>query len=266
VTVELSRRRDHLRGNRRMILGRALVGTALATVPLPLVDDYLVEVTLGSGYRRIARTRHVDVDDRAVAGLVHGRTQARSWTKTAVFGIASRVLSRTWLRALAALATAQRARAAARTYVTMTLFDHYCARHHVGAGLDGERALVVRDVIAAAIAATPGALSFEPFRRGAALAARATLRAPLELADLASGGRLRGWLDRRREVAEPEAVTALEQAIEAEMAGQDGFFARAVTAIELQLSADTNPYLDAVLDRFDALWAARASASPGGSP
>ena len=39
------------------------------------------------------------------------------------------------------LATARGASAAQRTFITMTLFDHYCAKLHTGLGLDGERAL-----------------------------------------------------------------------------------------------------------------------------
>lgn len=257
MTRELTRRREHLRENRRMILGRSILGTAVAGVPLPFVDDYLVEFIVGSGYRRIAQSRHVDVDDKAVVNLVHGRTPPRSWTRTAVFGIAGRVLSRPWLRALSLLGTAQRAKAAARMFVNMTLFDHYCAHHHVGAGIDGDSALALRDAIGEAIASTPGALSFAPLRRGAASAARATLRAPLELANLASGGRLRGMWQRRRAITEPEPVTALEQAIEEEIASKDGMLARAITVVEWQLSADANPYLSAVIDRFDAVWAAR---------
>ena len=73
----------------------------------------------------------------------------------------------------------------------MTLFDHYCARLHTGLALDGATALALRGEIVKAIDNTPGALSFHPFRRGAMAAARASLKAPLELADIASGGRWR---------------------------------------------------------------------------
>ncbi len=99
-----------------------------------------------------------------------------------------------------ALATVNRARSAARTFMTMTLFDHYCAKLHTGLALDGPTALALRDEITRAIDQTPGALAFHPFRRGVLSAARATLKAPLELADLASRGALRRLLAKRSEV------------------------------------------------------------------
>src|SRR6185503_5387877 len=117
-------------------------------------------------------------------------------------------------RMMVALATVNRARSAARTFMTMTLFDHYCAKLHTGLELDGPTALALCEEIGRTIDQTPGALAFHPFRRGALSAARATLRAPLELADLASGGRLRKLLASKSEVAEPQTVDEVEQAME----------------------------------------------------
>src|SRR2546423_6067233 len=153
-----------------------------------------------------------------------------------------RVAGRAARRMMVALATINRARSAARTFVAMTLFDHYCTKLHRGLALDGPTALALREEISRAIDATPGALAFHPFRRGALSAARATLRAPLELADLASGGRLRKLLAKKSEVAEPETVDALDQAMEAALAEKDGFLSRTVAAVEVQLSSEVNPY------------------------
>lgn len=251
-------RRDYLTANRRMILGRALAGTIAGAVPLPFVDDWLVRRVLGNGYRKIANAHRVDLQDAAVEKLVHGKSSPASWTEMAASGVAYRLATGGWKRILLALTTVRRARAASKTFVVMTLFEHYCAKLHVGFALDAPTALEVRDAIAESIDATPGGLSFEPFRRGARSAARATLRAPLELADIVSGGRLRKLLERGRDVAEPESVTALDQAVDEALADQNSFLARAVTAVELQLSAEVNPYLDAVIARFDDRWRRRA--------
>lgn len=261
TTFELTHRRDYLAGNRRMILGRALAATLAGTVPLPFVDDWLVRRVLGAGYRRIANAHRVDLRDEAIEKLVHGRTSPASWTEMAASGVAFRLATGAWKRLLVALTTVRRARAASRTFLVMTMFEHYCARLHVGAALDAPTALRVRDAIADAIEATPGGLSFEPFRRGARSAARATLRAPLELADVVSGGRLRKLLERGRDVAEPDEVTALDRAIDEALADQTSFLGRAATAIEVQLSAEVNPYLDAVIARFDDAWR-QAKATP----
>ncbi|TMQ07306.1 MAG: hypothetical protein E6J90_43790 [Deltaproteobacteria bacterium] len=172
-----------------------------------------------------------------------------------------RIAGRAARRMLLALATIDRARSAARTFVTMTLFDHYCARLHTGLAIDAATALALRDEIGRAIDQTPGALALHPFRRGALAAARATLRAPLELADIATRGALRRLLARRSSVTEAEAVDDLDQAVETALAQKTGFLSRAVAAVEVQLSAEVNPYLDNALDTFDRRWRARVAAN-----
>jgi len=178
----------------------------------------------------------------------------------AASGIMLRIAGRAARRMLLALATIDRARSAARTFLRMTLFDHYCAKLHRGLALDGPTALALRDEITRAIDQTPGALAFHPFRRGALSAARATLRAPLELADLASRGALRRLLARKTGVTEPERVDELEQAMEQVLAEKNGFLARTVAAVEVQLSSEQNPFLDAAIETLDRRWRARTAA------
>ena len=83
-----------------------------------------------------------------------------------------------------------------------------------------------------------------------------TVKAPLELLDIAAGGALRRRLHTGTvEVAEAEAVDEVEAALDRQLADKENFLARAVAAVELQLSADVNPYVDALIERFDVLWA-----------
>jgi hypothetical protein len=253
-------RRDYLTGQRRLIIARAVAGSLASIVPLPFVDDWVLAQVLGGGYRRIAEAHGVDVAPQALANLVHGKTPPPSPLELAANGIAFRVAGVAAKRVMLALATFNRARAASRTFVTMTLFDHYCAKLHTGGALDGATALALREEIAGAIAQTPGALAVHPFRRGLAAAARAALKAPLELADLASGGALRKLLARDSTVTEAQAVDDVEHALEQQLASKTGFLARTVAAVEGQLSADGNPFLDAVLDAFDRRWRARVAA------
>ncbi len=254
----LTVRRDYLARHRRMALGRALAAAAAGLLPVPFVDDWLLEAALGGAYKRIAAGHNVDLDRRAIKNLVHGRTKASSWVDLTTGAIASRLAQRSWQRMLIALTAVRRAQAASRIFASLTIFDHYCARLHTGLGLDGERALEVADLIRRALAETSGGLSFEPFRRGALAGARSMAKAPLELADRASGGRLRKLLNRGSDVAEPEAVDELDALVERELASSDGVLARAVAAVELQLSAEVNPFLDHAIDRFDVLWRARS--------
>lgn len=260
TSTSLIRSRDYLAGQRRAIIARAVAGSLAGTVPIPFLDDWATGLVLGGGYRRIAAAHHIDLDAAALKTLVHGTTPPPSVLDVAASGIMLRLAGRAARRMLVALATIDRARSAARTFVTMTLFDHYCARLHTGLAIDAGTALALRDEIGRAIDQTPGALAFHPFRRGAMAAARATLRAPLELADLATRGAVRRLLARRSSVTDAQAVDALDQAVETALASKTGFLSRTVAAVEVQLSAEANPFLDGVLDAFDRRWRARVAA------
>jgi hypothetical protein len=257
TTTALARSRAYLADQRRAIIGRALAASLAGAIPLPFLDDWVLGEILGRGYRKLAAAHQVDLDDDAVKALVFGTERSPSLTNMAASGIAARIASRAARRMMVVLATINRARSAARTFTVMTLFDHYCARLHTGAALDGATALALREEISKAIASTPGALAVHPFRRGALAAARATLRAPLELADLATRGTLRKLLARKSEVTEAEAVDDLEVAVENALASKTSFLSRAAAAVEIQLSAEVNPFLDGVIELFDRRWRAR---------
>jgi hypothetical protein len=256
TSTALTTRRDYLAPQRRLIIARALAGSLAGALPVPMLDDWAMGAVLGGGYRRIAAAHHVDLDEDAVKSLVFGRSKPPSIAGLAAGGIIARVATRAARRMMIALATINRARSAARHFVSMTLFDHYCARLHTGLALDGPTALALRDEIAKAIENTPGALSFHPFRRGALAAARATVRAPLELADLATGGALRRLLARRSEVTEAEAVDELDHALEHALASKTNFLSRTVAAVEIQLTTEQNPFLDAAIENLDRRWRA----------
>jgi len=256
----LVQRRDYLDGQRRTIIARALLGSLAGTIPLPFVDDWAIERILGGGYRRIAAAHQVDLTEDAVTNLVHGQAKPPSLADMAAGGIIMRVAGRAAKKMMVALATINRARSAARTFTAMTLFEHYCAKLHRGLALDGPTALALREEIARSIDNTPGALVFHPFRRGVLAAARATVKAPLELADLATGGRVRKLLAKQTGVHEPEHVGDIEQAMDAALENKDGFLARTVTAVEVQLSSEVNPFLDGALDSLDRRWRARVAA------
>ena len=177
TVTSLTRSREYLADQRRAIIARSIAGSLAGAIPSPFLDDWATALVLGGGYRRIAAAHHIDLDDPARTALVHGTASPPSLIDLAASGIMLRLAGRAARRMLLALATIDRARSAARTFVTMTLFDHYCARLHTGAALDGPTALALRDEIGKAMDGTPGALAVHPFRRGALAAARASLRA-----------------------------------------------------------------------------------------
>jgi hypothetical protein len=138
------------------------------------------------------------------------------------------------------------------------MFDHYCARVHIGLGLDRDAATELRSLMDQAIEITPGGISSRAFRRGAVATVRASVRAPMELLDVASGGALRRLVTRGS--GEVEAIEEVDSAIDAQLESQRSFLARAVQSIELQLSADENPYIDELIATFEGMWRARRSA------
>jgi len=165
--------------------------------------------------------------------------------------LAYKVLRKGWRKLLITYIATDRARHAARAYSVATLFDHYCARLHVGLGLDGEAGARVRKLIDDSLDDTSGNLGTALFERGILAAAKATARAPVELLDLATGGRVRKLLTRGDEAV---VVAEVDDAIERSMEGEHGFLARAANAIETQLSTDQNPYLDELINRFESRW------------
>jgi hypothetical protein len=197
MTTALTMRRDYLTPQRRSNIARALAGSLAGALPVPFLDDWAIGAILGGGFKRIARAHNVDLDQDAVTNLVFGTSKPPSIADLALGGVVMRIAGRAAKRMMLALATINRARSAAKSYVVLTLFDHYCARLHTGLAIDGPTALALRGEISKAIDNTPGALSFTPFRRGALAAARASIRAPLELADLASRGGIRQLLAKK---------------------------------------------------------------------
>src|SRR5262245_48980398 len=119
MTVSLVRSRDYLTGHRRMIIARSVAGSLVGALPVPFFDDWALGITLGGGYRRIAAAHHIDIDREAEKALVHGTSAPPSIVDMAASGILLRVAGRAARRMLFALATVQRARSAARTFVTM---------------------------------------------------------------------------------------------------------------------------------------------------
>jgi hypothetical protein len=264
TAASLADSREYLADQRRMIIARSIAGSLAAAVPVPFLDDRAIASVLGSGYRRIASARRIELDLAAQQTLVHGVTPPPSLAELAAGEIVFRVAGRAARRAMLALAAIGRAQSASRTFVTMTLFDHYCARLHTGLAIDAATALALRDEIDRAIDQTPGGLAFPSFHRGARSAARATPRAPLDLADRAPRGALRRLLTRRSRAAEAPTgdggEVEIDRAVETELAESTGFLSRMVAAIEIQLSAEANLFLDRAIDVLDRGWRVRVAA------
>jgi hypothetical protein len=248
----------HLEGNRPLILERAAIAGAAGLQPLPLVDDLLAGAARGQLVRNIAERRGVGVDDGAVTVLSQlGEGGYRSTT-----ALATRyALRRSFRRLATVFFAATHAGDFATTFAIATLFDHYCARHHVGAGLDQARARVLRRCIDAAIGEARQNLA----RRGA----RSARRIPGSLLEgpRALGRRLAGRLARRPPVtlSPPQPAAALGP-IPAELIGPEapaagaargGVLDRTLGALGGLIARSGRGYVVELVRAFDRAWAAR---------
>jgi uncharacterized protein (DUF697 family) len=174
---------EHLRPHRRLILGRALLSGAAGLVPVPYLDDLLAGQVRAGLVRRLAELRRVDVDGNAVAELATptgSRVLHAAGLGAVLLGGAQKV----WRRVAASLLVVRRADEAMQTFQIGTLFDHYCTRHHVGLGVDGNKAKTLRDAMDQAIRHARGQALEDAFQRTLAgsrkLAGRLARRALVE--------------------------------------------------------------------------------------
>jgi len=254
MTAELVRSHGYLDENRAMIVSRSLASAVAGALPIPLLEEWLAATIRRGTIKKIAAVRGVDADDRAVRAIADGPNRPPEWTEIAGGGLIYRLLRRSWRRVLIALLIARRAQAASKTFVICTLFDHYCAKMHIGLGLDAATGAEIRAVMDQAIEETPGGVGRRLFRRAALRGLRATLKAPVDLVNLISGGAIRRLLTRGDEV---EAVAEVDRELEKQLESDDSFLSRATASVEVQLTAEANPYLGNVIGNFERLWRKR---------
>jgi uncharacterized protein (DUF697 family) len=153
---------SHLDVHRGLILSRSLVAGAAGMVPVPYLDDVLAGAVRAGLIRRLAELRQVDLDENAVAALATPR--ASRLLAAARVGTVALGARRLWRRVAASLIVVRRVDEAMQTFQVGTLFDHYCASHHVGFGLDGARAAELRGIMDGAIRSAHGEALERAFR------------------------------------------------------------------------------------------------------
>ncbi len=248
----LTRKNGHLALHRRTILARSIGAGAAGLMPIPLLDEWMASTVRRGTIRLLAEARSVDLDEAAVRAIADGRTAPPTW-RDLLGSKALGLLSRTLRRALFAWAIARRAEHTRKSFAVATLFDHYCARLHVGAGLDADQGYLLRDAIDEAIARTRTGLTERVFSRAVAGAGRGLVRAPVRAANALTGGWVRRLLSRRDEAAAEEVV---EEALTT--GGQEGnVFVRVARRVDDELSAAGNAWQDDLVSSLERAWRAR---------
>ncbi|HXT95007.1 MAG TPA: hypothetical protein VN853_01835 [Polyangia bacterium] len=171
-------RLDHLAENRRLIVRRALLATAVGgAVPLPVLDDYLAGRVRAGMLIKLGERRQVDIAQSSAELLGDPRegTAVRNATLTAATLLA---LKLAWRKFFALLAIGRRAEDMATTFQLGMLFDHYCAKLHVGGEIDRTQAAILRFAIHGALAESERAALVIAFREGGQVLGRSALEAP----------------------------------------------------------------------------------------
>src|SRR3954452_19663333 len=163
---------DHLAGNRRLIVRRSLLATVVGgVVPIPVMDDYLAGRVRAGMLMQLADRRRVDIVSSSAELLADPRegTALRNATMTAATVIA---LKLAWRKFFVLIAAGRRAEEMTTTFQMGTLFDHFCAKLHVGSGIDRNMALRLRGAMLGALRDTERQALVDSFRDGAELLGR----------------------------------------------------------------------------------------------
>jgi hypothetical protein len=255
---------DHLTGNRRLIIRRSLLATAVGgVIPIPVMDDYLAGRVRAGMLMKLAERRQVDLVLSSAELLADPRetTAVRNATMTAATLLA---LKLAWRKFFAVLAVGRRAEDMAMTFQMGTLFDHFCTKLHVGAGIDRTRAFQLRGIIHASVSDAEKNALTAVFREGGRVLGGSVLEAPAWMSSrfeqAAEQWVRRGGQPPRPGDAEPEA----ELPPDAENAR---WLDRASAAVETRLNQLGTSYLRTLVRSFEQRWRqAEAAGPPAAAP
>ena len=239
----------HLAAHRGVIVRRALlIGAIRGFFPVPMVDDQLASKVRAGLFGKLAAGRQVSLPPAAAAVVASESEPGDSLTFATAAALLARFAGRKFL---ALLAAGRGAEEMARTFCQATLFDHYCAKLHVGGPISAEDASRLRSVIEAEVSALPLGPILGAFREGGRVLGRTLLEAPR-------------WLSQRvAALAErfvhtggnPDILDAVPEPAD----GDDTWLERAARAVEDALARAGNQHLGRMVENFEARWQAGRS-------
>jgi hypothetical protein len=234
----------HLTLHRGLIVRRALLASAIrGFLPLPVVDEVLAGRVRAGLYIKLAAGRQVDLPPAAAAALaeVKGQGALAKLTLVAAAAVIAKFAQRKFLAFLAAGRSAEEM---ARTFYSATLFDHYCARLHVGGEVTPERAARLRKCLA--VQAKDIGPVLAAFREGSAILGRSLLEAPR-------------WVSQRIAVlgerfvhsgGNPDVLDAFPE----HASGENAWLDRAAHAVEEAMARAGNEHLTQIVRAFEERW------------
>ena len=258
---------SHLGENRRLIVRRSLLATAVGgAIPLPVLDDYFAGRVRAGMLMKIAERRRVDIAPSSAELLGDPRegTAVRNATLTAATLLA---LKLAWRKFFALLAIGRRAEEMATSFQLGMLFDHYCARLHVGAGIDRTAAMELRAAIFMAVADSERGAFVGAFREGGRVLGRSVLEAPTWVGERIERA-ARRWSETGGASADPGDAVPAEGGTDADDQGDEArWLDKAAGAVESRLGRAEQNYLSGLVRAFERRWeevvARRAEAAKG---
>jgi hypothetical protein len=236
----------HLALHRGLIVRRALLASAIrGFLPLPLVDDVLAGRVRAGLYTKLAAGRHVDLPPAAAATLaeVKGQGVLAKLSLAAAAAVLAKFAQRKFIAFLAAGRSAEEM---ARTFTSATLFDHYCAKLHVGGEITAERAAHLRTSLAVKASDVSLGPTLAAFREGSAILGRSLLEAPR-------------WVSQRMTAlgerfvhsgGNPDVLDAFPE----HKSGENAWLDRAAHAVEEAMARAGNEHLTQIVCAFETCW------------
>jgi len=248
VALQDSSRLSHLAQNRRLIVRRALLSSALgALVPVPIMDEMVSGRVRAGLYMKLAASRQVDLSATSAEVLAAGKagSTVRNLTLAAATLVA---LKLAWRKFFALLAAGRGAEDMATTFQVATLIDHYCAKLHVGGPISRTQAARLRALVLESVRRTSKIKLVAAFRDGGKILGSGVTEAPRWLSHNLSRQAER-WL---RTGGHPEAAPAGWPTDESEE--ERNWLDRAAHAVDERLASLGNEYMGGLVDDFEARW------------
>jgi hypothetical protein len=238
---------QHLAAHRGLIVRRALlIGAIRGFLPVPVLDERLAGQVRAGLLAKLAAGRQVDLPPAAAAVLGSDEGQGATLTLTAGAVLFAKFAGR---KLFTLAAAGYGADEMARNFYQATLFDHYCAKLHVGGPITAADAVTLRRAIAREIHAAGADPVLAAFREGSRILGRSLLEAPR-------------WFSRRisalaerfaRTGGNPDVLDAVPETPD----GDETWIERAGQAVEQALARTAGAHLAKTVDSFTRRWQER---------
>jgi hypothetical protein len=238
----------HLAENRRLIVRRALLATAVdAAVPIPVLGDYFAGRVRAGMIVKLAERRRVDLAPGS-ADLLGDPREGSSMRNATMLAAAFYALKRGWKRFFGLLAVGRYAEEMVTSFQLGMLFDHYCAKVHVGAAVDRVQAAALRQSIFTALAESERQALLTAFRDGGRVLGRSFLEAPNWLSERIRLAAER-WAESGGKSTDPDEAPDIGSAAE-----EARWLDRAAAAVEARIGRVEQGYLAGLVHAFEHRW------------